>query len=139
MADLGMDTAISLIDELRDRVKRKRIEDGREVKRELQSVIADALNAADSAMKLDTVPSVVLVIGVNGVGKTTSIGKLAAYYKAQGKRVVRRVHTKVQALTRRLLYMTHATRQGRVARIYLSVIRLDDYITRRTLWQSLKR
>ena len=88
MADLGMDTAVSLIDELRERVKRKRIEDGREVKRELESVIADALNASDSAMKLDTVPSVVLVIGVNGVGKTTSIGKLAAYYKSQGKRVI---------------------------------------------------
>ena len=88
MADLGMDTAVSLIDELRERVKRKRIEDGREVKKELQSVIADALNAEDSAMKLDTVPSVVLVIGVNGVGKTTSIGKMAAYYKAQGKRVI---------------------------------------------------
>ena len=88
MADLGMDTAVSLINELRERVKRKRIEDGREVKRELESVITDALNASDSAMKLDTVPSVVLVIGVNGVGKTTSIGKLAAYYKSQGKRVI---------------------------------------------------
>ena len=88
MADLGMDTAVSLIDELRERVKRKRIEDGREVKKELQSVIADAMLASDSAMKLETTPSVVLVIGVNGVGKTTSIGKLASFYKAQGRRVM---------------------------------------------------
>lgn len=88
MADLGMDTAVSLIDELRERVKRKRIEDGREVKKELQRVIADAMLASDSAMKLETTPSVVLVIGVNGVGKTTSIGKLASFYKAQGKRVM---------------------------------------------------
>ncbi|MBQ3425728.1 MAG: signal recognition particle-docking protein FtsY [Clostridia bacterium] len=88
MADLGMDTAVSLIDELRDRVKAKRIEDGREVKRELQKVIADAMLASDSEMRLETTPSVVLVIGVNGVGKTTSIGKLAAFYKAQGKRVM---------------------------------------------------
>lgn len=88
MADLGMDTAVSLIDELRERVKRKRIEDGREVKRELQRVIADAMLASDSEMRLETTPSVVLVIGVNGVGKTTSIGKLAAFYKSQGKRVL---------------------------------------------------
>ena len=88
MADLGMETATELTDELRDRVKRKHITDGREVKRELESVIADAMCAVDSDMKLDTVPSVVLIIGVNGVGKTTSIGKMAAYYKSQGKRVL---------------------------------------------------
>lgn len=88
MADLGMETSMELIEELRDRVKKKHISDGREVKRELQAVIADALNAADCEMKLDSTPSVVLVIGVNGVGKTTSIGKMAAYYKSQGKRVL---------------------------------------------------
>lgn len=88
MADLGMETSVELIDELRARVKRKHIEDGNEVKRELQAVIADALNELDSEMKLETTPSVVLVIGVNGVGKTTSIGKMAMHYKAQGKRVL---------------------------------------------------
>ncbi|MGN0163793.1 MAG: signal recognition particle-docking protein FtsY [Candidatus Ornithomonoglobus sp.] len=88
MADLGMETSIELIDELRDRVKKKHITDGNEVKRELQSVIADALCENDSEMKLETSPSVVLVIGVNGVGKTTSIGKMATYYKSQGKRVL---------------------------------------------------
>lgn len=88
MADLGMETSVQLIDELRDRVTHKFITDGREVKRELLAVIADALNAADSQMKLDSTPSVILVIGVNGVGKTTSIGKMAAYYKSQGKRVM---------------------------------------------------
>ena len=88
MADLGMETSVELIDELRTRVKRKHIEDGNEVKRELQAVIADALNELDSEMKLETTPSVVLVIGVNGVGKTTSIGKMAMHYKSQGKRVL---------------------------------------------------
>ncbi|MCH5213372.1 MAG: signal recognition particle-docking protein FtsY [Oscillospiraceae bacterium] len=88
MADLGMETSVELIDELRTRVKRKHIEDGNEVKRELQEVISDALNELDSEMKLETTPSVVLVIGVNGVGKTTSIGKMAMHYKAQGKRVL---------------------------------------------------
>ncbi|MGN0181229.1 MAG: signal recognition particle-docking protein FtsY [Candidatus Ornithomonoglobus sp.] len=88
MADLGMETSVELIDELRDRVKKKHITDGNEVKRELQSVIADALCENDSEMKLETSPSVVLVIGVNGVGKTTSIGKMATYYKSQGRRVL---------------------------------------------------
>ncbi len=88
MADLGMETSVALIDELRDRVKKKHITDGNEVKRELQAVISDALCELDSEMKLETRPSVILVIGVNGVGKTTSIGKMASYYKSQGKRVL---------------------------------------------------
>lgn len=88
MADLGMETSVSLIEELRDRVKKKHINDGNEVKRELREVIADALRENDSEMRLYTSPSVILVIGVNGVGKTTSIGKLAAYYRSRGKRVL---------------------------------------------------
>ena len=88
MADLGMETSVALIDELRDRVKKKHITDGNEVKRELQAVISDALCELDSEMKLETRPSVILVIGVNGVGKTTSIGKMASYYKSQGKRTL---------------------------------------------------
>lgn len=88
MADLGMETSVAIIDELRDRVKKKHINDGNEVKKELQAVIADSLYQLDSEMKLDTKPSVILVIGVNGVGKTTSIGKMAAYYKSQGKKVL---------------------------------------------------
>ncbi len=88
MADLGMETSVSLIDELRDRVKKKHITDGNGVKKELQAVISDALCELDSEMKLETSPSVILVIGVNGVGKTTSIGKMAMYYKSQGKKVL---------------------------------------------------
>ena len=88
MADLGMETSVELIDELRDRVKKKHITDGDLVKEELYSVITDAICEIDSEMKLDTTPSVILVIGVNGVGKTTSIGKMASYYKSQGKKVM---------------------------------------------------
>ena len=88
MADLGMETSVALIDELRDRVKKKHITDGNQVKKELQAVIADALCELDSEMKLETRPSVILVIGVNGVGKTTSIGKMASFYKSQGKNVL---------------------------------------------------
>lgn len=88
MADLGMETSVLLIDELRDRVKRKHITDGNLVKQELYSVISDTLYEVNSEMNLNTTPSVILVIGVNGVGKTTSIGKIASYYKSQGKNVL---------------------------------------------------
>ncbi len=88
MADLGVETSTYIIDELRDRVKHNHINDGNEVKNELQNVIADILNEQDTKMHLDTTPSVILVIGVNGVGKTTSIGKLATHYKNQGKKVL---------------------------------------------------
>lgn len=88
MADLGVETATYIIEELRERVKQQRIEDGNEVKRELQRVIADILTENDTSMHLETTPSVILVIGVNGVGKTTSIGKLATHYKRQGRKVL---------------------------------------------------
>ncbi len=88
MADLGMETSIEIIGELRDRVKKKHITDGALVKEELYSVISDTLCATSNAMNLATTPAVILVIGVNGVGKTTSIGKMAAYYKSQGKKVM---------------------------------------------------
>ena len=88
MADIGVETSVYIIEELRERVKSKHITDGNEVKLELQNIIKDILSAQDSAMKLDTTPAVVLVIGVNGVGKTTSIGKIAAHYKSMGKKVL---------------------------------------------------
>ena len=88
MADIGVETAEDIIERLRERVKLKHITDGNEVKVELQAVISDILREQDCEMHLDTVPSVILVIGVNGVGKTTSIGKIASYYKSQGKSVL---------------------------------------------------
>lgn len=88
MADLGVETSTYIIDELRNRVKLKHITDGNEVKKELQAVITDILTEQDSIMHLDNKPAVILVIGVNGVGKTTSIGKIAAHYKSMGKKVL---------------------------------------------------
>ena len=88
MADLGVETSCYIIEELRDRVKTKRITEAEGVKEELKNVISEILTKQDTKMHLDTKPSVILVIGVNGVGKTTSIGKMATYYKSQGKRVL---------------------------------------------------
>lgn len=88
MADLGVEASTYIIEKLRDVVKAKRISDSEEVKEELKNVISGILTEQDVRMHLETKPSVILVIGVNGVGKTTTIGKLAAHYKAQGKRVL---------------------------------------------------
>lgn len=88
MADLGVETSDYIIEELRNRVKLKHITDGNVVKEELKAVIADILSEQDSQMHVETKPSVILVIGVNGVGKTTSIGKIAMHYKNQGKNVL---------------------------------------------------
>lgn len=88
MADIGVETSEYIIAELRDRVKTKRITDGNDVKEELKEIISEILMQQDCDMHLESTPSIILVIGVNGVGKTTSIGKLASYYKAQGKKVM---------------------------------------------------
>lgn len=88
MADIGVETSEYIIETLRDNVKHKHITDGNVVKQELKDIISDILSSQDTAMNLSTVPSVVLVIGVNGVGKTTSIGKIASHYKSQGKKVL---------------------------------------------------
>ncbi len=88
MADMGVETSEYIIEKLRDNVKKKHISDAEDVKEELKNVIREILTENDCTMKLETKPSVILVIGVNGVGKTTSIGKMAAYYKSQGKKVL---------------------------------------------------
>ncbi len=88
MADMGVETSEYIIEKLRDNVKKKHISDAEDVKEELKNVISEILTENDCTMKLETKPSVILVIGVNGVGKTTSIGKMAAYYKSQGKKVL---------------------------------------------------
>ncbi len=87
MSDVGVNTAVQVVEELRSRVKSEKIKSTAEVKKELQHIIADLLYGGED-MGLVTIPSVILVIGVNGAGKTTSIGKMAAMYKAQGKKVI---------------------------------------------------
>ena len=88
MADIGASTAMNITDELRDRVKSERVTDGNDVKRLLQDIISEKLSMHDTSLDLSGKPAVIMVIGVNGVGKTTTIGKLAASLKAQGKTVL---------------------------------------------------
>ena len=88
MSDLGVETSVAINGQLRDRVKTKRITDSEAVKEELKLVIGDILRELDCSMHLESKPAVILVIGVNGVGKTTSIGKLATFYKNQGNKVL---------------------------------------------------
>lgn len=87
MGDVGASTAGRICDELKKRVKEQGIKDPMEAKEALKDIVAEMLRGGQE-MHLETKPSVVLVIGVNGVGKTTSIGKLASFYKAQGKKVL---------------------------------------------------
>ncbi len=86
-ADIGVNTTEEILDELRDTVKENRIKEADEVKGELLAILK-RLVGEHEPLNLQTKPSVILIIGVNGVGKTTSIGKIAAELKSQGKKVV---------------------------------------------------
>lgn len=87
MGDVGVVTAVEITDRLKKRVAEKHLRGAQAVKNEIKEIVAELLDGGED-MGLVTVPSVVLVIGVNGVGKTTTIGKLAARYKAEGKKVI---------------------------------------------------
>ncbi len=88
LADLGMDTALKAVEELRKRVKAEKIKQPEEAKACLRRVLCDMLQVGDPALNLASKPAVILMIGVNGVGKTTTIGKLGASLRSQGKKVL---------------------------------------------------
>lgn len=89
MADLGVNTSMEIIERLREAASKKHITDSARLKQELAEILKDILNSgADSKLDVYGLPAVIMVIGVNGVGKTTTIGKIAAMYKKQGKNVV---------------------------------------------------
>ena len=88
LADLGMDTAVKATDRLRKTVREQRLKTTDEAKNALKEILADMLNVGDTALNLSTNPAVVLVIGVNGVGKTTTIGKIATRLVNEGKKVL---------------------------------------------------
>lgn len=87
MSDIGMSTSQKICDILRSRVKEEGIKDPSVIKSMLAEIIADMLNG-DTALKMTIKPSVIFVIGVNGVGKTTTIGKIASQLKSEGKKVI---------------------------------------------------
>ncbi len=88
MSDIGIETSTKIIDKLRERMKKEKIEDEEEVKKVLREEMQDILNIENKGLQLNTKPSIILVIGVNGVGKTTSIGKIANRLAKDGKKVV---------------------------------------------------
>ena len=88
MSDVGANTSATIINNLRERVKKENIKDEQSVREALRKEIQEIFDATDNTLKLETKPAVILVVGVNGVGKTTSIGKIANRLKKDGKKVV---------------------------------------------------
>ena len=88
MSDIGMDTSIKIINNLRERIKKEKLQDEEDVKKALREEMQKILDVTDINLHLNTKPSVILVIGVIGVGKTTSIGKIANRLAKDGKKVV---------------------------------------------------
>lgn len=87
MGDVGMNTSAEICEKLREYVSKKHLKKSSQVKGAIKEIVAEMLEGGED-MGLVTMPSVILVIGVNGVGKTTTIGKMASMYKAEGKKVI---------------------------------------------------
>ena len=88
MSDIGVDTSVKIINNLRTKIKKEKIQDEEDVKKALREEMQAILDGNDIGLHLNTKPSVILVVGVNGVGKTTSIGKIANRLAKDGKKVV---------------------------------------------------
>lgn len=87
MGDVGVNTATEIIDRLRAKVAKENLRNGKQVRKAIKEIVAELIDGGEQ-MEMITMPSIILVIGVNGVGKTTTIGKMAALYKSQGKKVI---------------------------------------------------
>ena len=88
MSDIGIETSTKIISELRNRIKKENIQDEEAVKAALREEMVKLLDVGETKLDLSTSPAVILVVGVNGVGKTTSIGKIANNLRKSGKKVV---------------------------------------------------
>ena len=87
-ADVGVNTTMDIIEKLEDAIRRKKITDPQDVREELKLIIEDILSKDDTKLDVSHSPTIILMVGVNGVGKTTTIGKLAHRYKSEGKKVL---------------------------------------------------
>lgn len=87
-ADVGVNTTMDIIEKLRDKIKQKGITEPMEVREELKSIVEEILTNENSTLDIEPAPCIILMVGVNGVGKTTTIGKLANRYKKDGKKVL---------------------------------------------------
>ena len=144
LADIGVETATKAVERLRAEAKSRRLKTAEDARACLREILAEMLNVGDPALRLDTRPSVVLVIGVNGVGKTTTIGKIANQLRSQGKKVLLcaadtfraaaadqlEAHMwissgRTRAQTRRRSSLTPSRRPRRAARTSLSATRPD--------------
>lgn len=88
MSDMGLETSVNIISKLRDRIKKENLKEAEDVKQALREEMQNILDKVDNSLRLTTKPAVILVVGVNGVGKTTSIGKIANRLKKDGKQIV---------------------------------------------------
>ena len=88
LSDAGMETTENIIEKLREQVRLRGCRGQQQLRDTLVEILADAMDAGDAALHLDTKPAVILVVGVNGVGKTTTIGKLASRLSGEGKKVL---------------------------------------------------
>ena len=88
MSDIGMETSVQIINNLRTRAKKEKIEDEESLRKALREEMESMLSQLDNSLNIETTPAVILVVGVNGVGKTTSIGKIANKLQKQGKKVM---------------------------------------------------
>lgn len=88
LADVGVETAMKAVDTLRQTIKDNKLKEGNEIREALKKILIQMVCVGDTSLHIATKPSMVLVIGVNGVGKTTTIGKLSNQLKAEGKRVL---------------------------------------------------
>ena len=88
MADAGVDTSVKAVERLRKVVHERGLRGGEEVRKAFAEILCDVLNVGERELTLSTKPSVILMVGVNGVGKTTTIGKLSSRFKAEGKKVL---------------------------------------------------
>ena len=98
MSDIGVDTSVKIINNLRTKIKKEKIQDEEDVKKALREEMQSILDGNDISLHLNTKPSVILVVGVNGVGKTTSIGKIANRLTKNGKKLLlqQQIHSEQQ-------------------------------------------